>query len=83
MGTLSNAYKLPHSPSSVSLRLDTFSRLGEGFYSCAFSMCLAVLANYRNQPCLISALSYRPQGSGQRSWTRGLAKPDRREKAKR
>ena len=35
-------------------------------------MCLAVLANYRNQPCPISALNQRPRGSGQRSWTQGV-----------
>ena len=35
-------------------RLDTFSRLGEGFHSCALLSCLAVLAKYRSQLRLIS-----------------------------
>ena len=47
------------------------SRLGEGFYGCAVSPCLAVLANNRNQPCPLPAPNHRPRGSGQRSWTQG------------
>ena len=69
------------SPSSVSLSLDTFSLPGEGIYGRAFSAYLAVLASFRSQPRLLSASNYVPQGSGQRSWTQGLAKPDKRGKA--
>ena len=69
------------SPSSVSLSLDTFSLPGEGIYGRAFSAYLAVFANFRSQPRLLSASNYVPQGSGQRSWTQGLAKPDKRGKA--
>ena len=69
------------SPSSVSLSLDTFSFPGEGIYGRAFSAYLAVLASFRSQPRLLSASNYVPQGSGQRSWTQGLAKPDKRGKA--
>ena len=69
------------STSSVSLSLDTFSLPGEGIYGRAFSACLAVLASFRSQPRLLSASNYVPQGSGQRSWTQGLAKPDKRGKA--
>ena len=68
------------SPSSVSLSLDTFSLPGEGIYGRAFSAYLAVLASFRSQPRLLSASNYVPQGSGQRSWTQGLAKPDKRGK---
>ena len=48
------------------------SRLGECFYGCAVSPCLAVLANNRNQPCPLPAPNHRPRGSGQRSWTQGV-----------
>ena len=65
---------IPPHPSRYSL--DTFSRLGEGFYSCAFSSCLTNLTNYRTQPRLIPAHNYAPVA--RRCNRRGLAKPDHR-----
>ena len=46
----------------------------------SFVKCSAVPASFRHPSRSISAPIPHPRGSGQRSWTAGLAKPDRRGK---
>ena len=68
----------PH-PSRYSL--DTFSRLGEVFYSCALCKKLGFSSQQSHSAAPDSRTQPRPRGSGQRSWTPGLAKPNQRGKA--
>ena len=65
----------PH-PSRYSL--DTFSRLGEGFYCCAFSPCLAALSNNRRQIRTTDTHNNAPVA--RRCNRRGLAQPGQGEK---
>ena len=53
----------------------------KAFFVVRFSRNLASFHNYCHPPRLFSAPNHRTRGSGQRSWTQGLAKPDKRGKA--